>query len=43
MILQEWKQLFRKACENEYEYLEIDRSAKIEKDKYTIKKCNKTV
>ena len=40
--LQEWKQLCRKAWEEEYEYLQIDRFAKIREGKYTTKNCTKT-
>ena len=39
MILEEWKQLCRKAWENEYDYLQIDRFAKIGEGRYTIRIC----
>ena len=42
MNLEEWKQLCRKAWENDYDYLQIDRFAKIEEGRYTIRNCNKT-
>ena len=41
MHLGEWKQLCRKAWENEYDYLQIDGFAKIGEGRYTIRKCNK--
>ena len=37
MNLEEWKQLCRKPWENEYDYLQIDRSAKIGEGIYTIR------
>ena len=42
MNLDEWKQLCRKAWENDYDYLQIDGFAKIENGRYTIRNCNKT-
>ena len=42
MNLQEWKSLCRKAWENDYDYLQIDRFAKIGEDRYTKRNCNKT-
>ena len=36
MNLEEWKQLCRKAPENEYDYIQIDRFAKIGEGWYTI-------
>ena len=42
MNLEEWKQLCRKAWENDYDYLQIDRFAKIGEGRYTIRNCNKT-
>ena len=42
MNLEEWKQLCRKAWENEYDFLQIDRFAKIRNGRYTIRNCNKT-
>ena len=42
MNLKEWKHLCRKAWENDYNYLQIDRFAKIGQGRYTIIKCNKT-
>ena len=42
MNLEEWKQLCRKAWENDYDYLQIDRLAKIGNGRYTIRNCNKT-
>ena len=41
MNLQEWKQLCGKAWEEDYEYLQIDRFAKI-RGKYTTGNCNTT-
>ena len=41
MNLEEWKQLCRKALENDYDYLQIDRFAKIGNGRYTIRNCNK--
>ena len=41
MNLEEWKQLCRKAWENDYDYLQIDRLAKIGNGRYTIRNCNK--
>ena len=41
MNLEEWKQLCRKAWENDYDYLQIDRFAKIGNGRYTIRNCNK--
>ena len=42
MNLEEWKQLCRKAWENDYDYLQIDRFSKIGEGRYTIRNCNKT-
>ena len=42
MNLEEWKQLCRKAWENDYDYLQIDSVAKIRESRYTIRICNKT-
>ena len=42
MNLEEWKQLCRKAWENDYDYLQTDRFVKIGNGRYTIRKCNKT-
>ena len=39
--LEEWKQLCRKAWENDYDYLQIDRFVKIGQGRYTIRNCNK--
>ena len=41
MNLEEWKRLCRKAWENDYDYLQIDRFAKIGEGRYTIRNCNK--
>ena len=41
MKLEEWKQLCRKSWENDYDYLQIDRFAKIGNGRYTIRNCNK--
>ena len=41
MILEEREQLCRKAWETDYEYLQLDRFAKIGGGRYTIRKCNK--
>ena len=40
MNLEEWKQLCRKAWENDYDYLHIDRFAKIGEGRDTIRNCN---
>ena len=42
MNLEEWKQLSRKAWENDYEYLQVDRFAKIGEGRHNIRNCNKT-
>ena len=42
MSLEEWKQLFRKTWENEFDFLQIDRFSKLAKGRYTNRKCNKT-
>ena len=42
MNLEEWKQLCRKTWEKDYDYLQIDRFAKIGEGRYTIRNCNKT-
>ena len=42
MKLEEWKQLCRKTWENDFEYQQIGRFAKVREGKYTIRKCNKT-
>ena len=42
MNLDEWKQLCRKAWENDYDYLQMDRFAKIGNGRYTIGNCNKS-
>ena len=41
MNLEEWKQLCRKSWDNEYDYLQINRFAKIAEGRYTIRNCNK--
>ena len=41
MNLEEWKQLCRKAWENDYDYLQKDRFAKIGEGRYTIRNCDK--
>ena len=41
MNSEEWKQLCRKSWENDYEYLQIDRFAKIGNGRYAIRNCNK--
>ena len=41
MNLEEWKQLCRKAWENDYDYLQIDRFTKIGEVRYTIRNCIK--
>ena len=41
MNLEEWKQLCRKAWENDYDYSQTDRFAKIGESRYTIRNCNK--
>ena len=42
MNLEEWKSLCRKAWENDSDFLQKDRFAKIGKGRYTIRNCNKT-
>ena len=39
MNLEEWKGFCRKACENDFDYSEMDRFAKIEESGYTIRIC----
>ena len=41
MNLEEWKKLCRKAWQNDYDYLQIDRFAKIGEGSYTITNCRK--
>ena len=41
MNLDEWKELCRKAGKIDYDYLQIDRFAKIGRGSYTIRNCNK--
>ena len=41
MNLEEGKQLCRKAWENDFDYLQIDRIAKIGEGRYTIRNCDK--
>ena len=41
MNLEEWKQLCRKALENEYDYLQKDRFARIGEGRYTNRICIK--
>ena len=41
MNLDEWKQLCRRAWENDYDYLQIDRFAEIRNGRYTIRNCNR--
>ena len=43
MNLDERKQLCREAWENDYEYLQIDRFAKIGESRCTIRDCKKTL
>ena len=43
MKLEEWEQLCREDWVNEYDYLQIDRFAKLRKGRYTIRNCNKTM
>ena len=40
--LQEWKFLCRKAWDVDYDYIQVDRFAKIGEVRYTIRNCNKT-
>ena len=40
--LEEWKQLCRKAWENDYDYLQTDRFAEIGESRYSIRNCNET-
>ena len=42
MNLEEWKELCRKAWENDYDFLQIDRFAKTGNGRNTIRNCNKT-
>ena len=42
MSLEEWKQLCRKAWENDYEYLKRDTFANMGEGRYTIRNCNKS-
>ena len=41
MNLEEWKQVCRKAWENDYDYIQLDRFCKIREGGYTIRNCNK--
>ena len=41
MNLEEWKDFCRKAWENDYDYLPIDRFAKIGTCRYTNRNCSK--
>ena len=41
MNLEKWKQLRRKAWENDYDYLQIDRFANIGEGRCTNRNCNK--
>ena len=41
MNLEQWKQLCRKAWENDYDHLQIDRFSKRWEGRYTIRKCIK--
>ena len=42
MDIEEWKSLRQEAWENGYDYLQIDKYAKIDEGRYSIRKCNKT-
>ena len=42
MNLDEWKQFCRKAWERDYEYLQIDRFAKIGEGRHTMSNCKET-
>ena len=41
MNVEEWKQLCREAWENDYDFFQTERFAKIGDGRYTIRKCNK--
>ena len=41
MNIEEWKRLCRKDWKNYYDYLQIDRFAKIGEGRYTIRNCKK--
>ena len=41
MNLEEWKQLCPKAWETDYDYLQIDRFAKVGEGSYTFRNCKK--
>ena len=41
MNLEEWRELCRKALENDYDYLQIDRFAEIAEGRNIIRNCNK--
>ena len=41
LISEEWKQLCRKAWENDYDFLQIDRFAKIGRGRYSVRNCDK--
>ena len=43
MNLEEWKQLCRKAREKDYDYLKIERLAKISEGRYNMRKSNKNI
>ena len=40
--LEEWREVSRRARENDYDYLQIDRFSKIGEVRYTIETCSKT-
>ena len=42
MSPKQWKPFFPKACEIDYDYLQIHGFAKKGEGRYTIRKCNKT-
>ena len=41
MNSKEWNRLCRKAWESDYEYLQIDRFAKVGEGRYNIRNCKK--
>ena len=43
MNLEDLKQLRRKAWEKDYDYLQVDRFAKIGEGRYTIRNCKKMI
>ena len=43
MNLEEWKELYRKAGESDYDFLQTDRFATVGEGRYIIRNCNTTI